>query len=116
MYGFRSSIRGGGTGAYALAGSKGGGAEWLELAPRRQVLEVLADVVPVTAVVLRVPELAIVGAGPDQAALDLRVLDRPDHFVFVLAKVVADQTAVGHHVCRILRRQIRGRLGPGLAG
>src|SRR4030095_9713372 len=87
----------------------------VERAPDGQVLEVLRDVVPGPAVVFRVPELAVVGAGPDQSALDLRVLDRPDDFAVVLAQVVADQTAVGDDARWILRREIRAELGPRLA-
>ena len=67
------------------------------------------------AAVLRVPELAVVGAGPDQALLDLRVLDVPDDLAGVLAEVVADDAAVRDDARRILRREIRAELGPRLA-
>jgi hypothetical protein len=86
-----------------------------ECAPRGQVLEILCDVDPVRAAVLRVPELAVVRAGPDQSALNLRVLDVPHDLAVVLSKVVADDPAVRDHAGRVLRRQIRTQLGPRLS-
>ena len=49
--------------------------------------------VPMRAAVLRVPDLSVVGAGPDQILSERRRRDREDHFAIKLAQIVADDPA-----------------------
>src|SRR6476620_9211898 len=52
------------------------GFDLADRAPRRKARDVLRDVGPLAAAVTRVPDLAVVGAGPDETALDLGRRDR----------------------------------------
>src|SRR5439155_25348425 len=61
--------------------------------PRRHTGDVLRHVDPRAAAILRVPDLAVVRAGPDQAALDCGRRNREDHLAVELAQVVPDDAA-----------------------
>ena len=84
-------------------------------APRRQAGDVLRDVVPFLAAVARVPELAVVGAGPDQPLLHLRRRDREDHLGRELAQVVADDAAGRNDAAGVLRGEIGADDAPALS-
>src|SRR5205823_2168484 len=75
-------------------------------APRREPGDVLRDVVPGRAAVARVPDLAVVRAGPDEAALDLRRRDREHQLAVELAEVVLDDAARGDDTRRVTRGEV----------
>ena len=64
------------------------------------------------AAVVRVPDLAVVGPGPDEALLDLRRRDGEDDLAVELAEVVADDAARRDDAARVLRREVRADDGP----
>ena len=84
-------------------------------APCRKTGHVLRDVVPLLAAVARVPDLAVVGAGPDQPFLHFGCRDREDHFRRELTQVVADDAARRDDAGGILRREIGADDAPALA-
>src|SRR5262249_2057866 len=61
--------------------------------PGRQATDVLGDVIPRLPGIAGIPDLAIVGAGPDQALLHVGGRDGKDHFAIELPKVIADDAA-----------------------
>src|SRR6185437_9994187 len=81
-----------------------------------EIGEILADVHPVGAAVFGVPELAVVGAGPEQMALDGRGGDGEDEIAVELAEVVADQAAGGDDLGGVAGGEVGTDDLPGLAG
>ena len=84
-------------------------------APRGKTGDVLRDVVPLLAAVAGVPDLAVVGPGPDKAFLHLGRRNREDHFRRELSQVVADKAAGRTDAARVLRGQVRADHAPALA-
>ena len=82
--------------------------------PRRHPRNVLRHVIPVRAGVFRVPDLAVVGTRPDQAFLHRRRSNRKHNFAIKLPQIIADDSAGGHDVFRILRGKIRADHAPAL--
>src|SRR6185437_6630690 len=76
-------------------------------APCGHAGHVLTHIGPVTAAIAGIPNLAVVGAGPDQALLNLRRGNGEDHLAIELAAVIADQAARGDDAARIVRGKIR---------
>ncbi len=87
----------------------------VDVAARRQ-MQVRADVDPLRLAlrlrVFRVPHLAVVGAGPQQALLDRRVGQRPHQRAEILAEVVLHDAAARDDQRRIARGQVRAELRP----
>ena len=77
--------------------------------------ERLGQVVPGGSAVPTVPDLAVVGAGPDKPLLDLGVRDREHDLAIELAEVVAHDAARGDNARRILGGEIRAQFLPRLA-
>ncbi len=84
-------------------------------APHRQTFDVLRHVVPMRAGIARVPDLPVVGAGPDQSLLDRRRGDREYHFTIKLPEVIAYDSARRPVARRVLRRKIGADDGPALS-
>src|SRR6185295_13875125 len=82
----------------------------------RQPGDVLRDVIPALSAVAGIPELPVVGAGPDQSALNLRWRDREHERAVELTEVVLDDPAGGNDDARVTRRQIRTDDAPCLPG
>src|SRR5450755_2296328 len=88
---------------------------WLDLrddAPRRHPGDILRDVVPFLTAFLCVPDLAVVGAGPDEALLNIGRSDGENHLAIELAEIVADDSPRGDDTAGILRRQVRADHAP----
>src|SRR5437879_400593 len=81
-------------------------------APGRQAGNALSDIRPGGGAVFCVPNLAVVGAGPDEPLLDLRRCDRKDDFAVVLPEIVSDDATGGNDMSWILGRQIRAGARP----
>ena len=62
-------------------------------APAPAAADILRDVVPMRAPVFRVPDFAVVRAGPDQSFLNRRRGDRKNHFAVKLSQIIADDSA-----------------------
>ena len=71
-------------------------------APGRQARDVPGDVVPLRAGITGVPHLTVVGAGPDQPALNRRRRDRKHQLAVELTEVVADDAARGDDAAGIV--------------
>src|SRR5215472_17196069 len=84
-------------------------------APRHEILDALCDVGPVGAAVLRVPDEAVVRAGPDEALLNFRRRDGKDNFAIKLPEIVADDSAGGAEIFWVLRGKIRADDRPALS-
>ena len=75
-------------------GGSGVKVRWLNAAdssPRRN-FEILGYINPMTAAILCVPDLAVIGAGPNQTFLQRRRCDCKNHLAIKLAKIVADDS------------------------
>ena len=81
------------TATYAVPASKFDGSIFVIDAPGRHARDVLRHVVPLAAGIARVPDLAVVGAGPDQPLLHRRRRNREHELAGELAEVVADDAA-----------------------
>ena len=62
-------------------------------APGGQARDVLRDVIPIPAAILRVPNLPVVGARPNQALLYFRWRNRKHDLAIELSQVVTDDSA-----------------------
>ena len=75
-------------------------------APRRKSGNILGDVDPVCGAIFGVPDLTVVGAGPDESLLHLGRSDGENDFSVELSEVVSDDSARGHDASRVLGGKI----------
>src|SRR5258708_3031777 len=64
------------------------------------------------AAILRVPDLAVIGAGPDQALLDAGRSNGENHFPVKLSEIVPDDSSRRNDAAGILRREFRADYAP----
>src|SRR5580704_3634174 len=83
-------------------GIKDGGRDAGDRSEWRQSGNAFGHIRPSRRAVFGVPDLAIVGSRPDQTLLDFRGSNGEDHFSVKLTEVVADNSAGGNDVARIL--------------
>src|ERR1700680_4132281 len=74
----------------------------------------VADVDPVRRVVFGVPDLTVVGAGPNESLLNLGGRDRKHDFAVELSEIIADNSARWGDMGRVLGGEIRADHRPGL--
>src|SRR5207244_1259960 len=88
---------------------------WLDLGnntPGRHPSDVTGDVIPGLSAVERVPDLAIVGARPDEAFLNFRRRNRKDHLAVELAQVIAHDPARRNNSAGVFGGKIGAELAP----
>ena len=75
-------------------------------APGWKTRHLAGDVDPAARRVFAVPDLAVIGAGPDESLLNLGGRDRKHDFAVELTEIVANDAARWHEMGGILRGQI----------
>src|ERR1700723_279245 len=83
--------------------------------PGRQSGNIRGDVRPVRRTVLRVPQLTVVRARPDQSFLYFGGSNGENNFSVKLSQVIADDSARRNDAAGVLRREIRTGHRPTLA-